>query len=373
MTPTPHDLLRLTRPPRRSGPRRWTAAVAAVAAAAVVAACGSSTTPSGGGSGGSVGSGGSAAPSSSNAAAKTKPAKVVSTGKGGVPLHVGDQAGDGAQALLTASGLLKKLPFKVDWADFTSGPPILQAMNAGSVDIAQVGDAPPVFALAGGANITIVGAVQNNPDSAALLVPKGSAIHSISQLKGKRIAVAQGSSADYHLLTVLKKAGLGVHDVTLEYLQPAEALAALSSGSVDAWDTWSPYIEQAVDQKGARVLVNGNGYGANFAYQVAARPALKDGTKSREIGEYLTLINRAHRWANAHPTAWARLWAQATGLPASVMVAAAKDDTSTPVPVTAQSASSEEGLVQAFSSAGLIPRSYSFTPYISTAFNSSVR
>jgi sulfonate transport system substrate-binding protein len=53
------------------------------------------------------------------------------------------------------------------------------------------------------------------PKGSALLVPKGSSIHSVAQLKGKRIAVAQGSSADYHLLTVLNKAGISVHDVTL--------------------------------------------------------------------------------------------------------------------------------------------------------------
>ena len=141
---------------------------------------------------------------------------------------------------------------------------MLQAMSSGSLDIGGVGDAPPVFAAAGGAKIAIVGALANNPNSAALLVPKGSSITSISQLKGKKIAVAQGSSADYHLLTVLDEGGLSVHDVTLEYLQPAEALAALSSGSVDAWDIWSPFIEQAVAQDGARILVNGHGYGSQL-------------------------------------------------------------------------------------------------------------
>lgn len=361
-----------SRPRRQAAGRRWTAVLAAAVVSAAVAACGSSSNSSSSASSGAAGAAPSSTSASSSNAASTKPAKVLSTGKGGVTLRVGDQAGDGAQALLTAAGLLNKLPFKVSWSDFTSGPPILQAMNSGSLDIAQVGDAPPVFAMAGGAKLALVGAVEDNPDSAALLVPKGSSIHAIGQLKGKRIAVAQGSSADYHLLTVLKKAGLSVHDVTLDYLQPAEALAALSSGSVDAWDTWSPFIEQAELQKGARVLVNGNGYGANFSYQVASKASLANATKAKEIGEYLKLINQAHRWASAHPTAWAALWAKATGLPQNVMVQAAKDDWSHPQPITAQTASSEEGLVQAFYSAGLIPRSYSFTPYISTAFNGSV-
>ena len=178
-----------------------------------------------------------------------------------VTLHIGDQAGTGAQALLTAAGLVGKLPFKAQWSDFTSGPPMLQAMGAGSVDVGGVGNAPPVFAAAGGDQIAIVGALQANPRGSALLVPKGSSIRSLAQLRGKRIAVAQGSSADYHLLTVLTKAGLSVHDVTLVYLQPAAGLAALTSGHVDAWDIWSPFVEEGESMNGATAIVTGQGYG----------------------------------------------------------------------------------------------------------------
>ena len=73
-------------------------------------------------------------------------------------------------------------------------------------------------------------------------------------------------------VTVLTKAGLSVHDVTLTYLQPAEGLAALTSGHVDAWDTWSPFIEQAEVQKNARALVTGTGYGSPYSFAVASAP-----------------------------------------------------------------------------------------------------
>jgi sulfonate transport system substrate-binding protein len=108
-------------------------------------------------------------------------------------------------------------------------------------------------------------------NASAIVVPANSPIHSVTQLKGKKIAVAQGSSADYHLLTVLNKAHLSVHDVSLDYLQPADGLAALTSGHVDAWDIWSPYIEQVVGQDHARILVNGTGYGAPYSFAVASR------------------------------------------------------------------------------------------------------
>jgi sulfonate transport system substrate-binding protein len=339
--------------------RRAAAALAAVALAGTVAACGSSSNSSSSGSAASASATGSATATTINASSKAP------------TLVVGDQAGTGAQAVLQAAGLLHTLPFPVKFADFTSGPPILQAMGSGAVDVGGVGDAPPVFAAAGGAKIAIVGARRNDPKSAALLVPKGSSIKSIQDLKGKRIAVAQGSSADYHLLTVLNKAGLSTHDVQLVYLQPAEALSALSSGSVDAWDVWSPFVEQAI-QKGDKVLVNGAGYGANFSYEVASKAAIDNPAKSRELTQYLKVLNQAYRWADHNPAAWAKTWAAATGLPLSVMVTAAKDDTTVPIAVSSTTQASEQSLTAAFAKAGLIPKSYSFAPFNSTAFNSAV-
>jgi sulfonate transport system substrate-binding protein len=350
--------------------RRFGAVLAVTAVTALVAACGGNSVSSGS----NAADVGSTSSSSSTAAVTT--ATTTSTVAGasshGPALVVGDQAGTGAQALLEAAGLLHKLPFPVKFADFTSGPPILEAESSGSIDIGGVGDAPPVFAAAGGSKVVIVGARRGNPSASALLVPKGSSITSIGQLKGKKIAVAQGSSADYHILTVLNKAGLTTHDVQLVYLQPAQALAAFASKSVDAWDVWSPFIEEALVQRGAKVLVNGNGYGANFSYEVASKSAVDNPAKAKEIKDYLTLLDQAYRWATTHPSAWAKTWAAATGLPTTVMDQAARDDTTVPIPVNAQTEASEQSLVAAFAKAGLIPHSYSFAPYSSTAFNASV-
>jgi sulfonate transport system substrate-binding protein len=246
---------------------------------------------------------------------------------------------------------------------------MLQAMGAGSVDIGGVGNAPPVFAAAGGSKIAIVGAYQANPLGSALLVPKGSPITSVAQLKGKRIAVAQGSSADYHLLTVLNKAGLSVHDVTLTYLQPAEGLAALTSGHVDAWDIWSPFVEQAEVQKNAKALVTGTGYGSPYSFAVASRAALADPARAAAIKDYLALVAQAHAWATNHQSAWATVWAKASGLPDAVMVKAASDDSSLAVPITPAVITSEQQVSDAFTKAGLIPVHVDFNDYVVTSFN----
>jgi sulfonate transport system substrate-binding protein len=333
--------------------RRVLLAVGGLAAVLTAAACSSSSS--------------SSAANSSSSGAGSSVTNVSS-----VTLNIGDQKGTGAQALLQAAGLIGKLPFKANWSDFTSGPPMLQAMGSGSVDIGGVGDAPPVFAAAGGEQVAIVGARATPDNAAALVVPKGSPITSPAQLRGKKIAVSQGSSADYHLLTVLNKAGLTTKDVTLDYLQPAEALAAFNSGHVDAWDIWSPYIEQVTGQDNARVLVNGNGYGSPYSFEVASRAALSDPAKAAAIRDYLKILNQAYVWSETHVQTWAKLWGDATGLPNSVMVKASQDDVNKPATITPAVITAEQQLVTAFYKAGLIPTSVSMGRYTVTTYNDTV-
>jgi sulfonate transport system substrate-binding protein len=289
-----------------------------------------------------------------------------------VTLNIGDQAGSGAQALLTAAGLITKLPFKAHWSDFTSGPPMLQAMGSGSIDVGDVGDAPPVFAAAGGSQISVISALEANRGGSAILVPKNSPIHTVAQLRGKSIAVAQGSSSDYHLLAILSKAGLTIKDVTPDYLQPAEGQAAFASGHVAAWDVWSPFIEQAESQDHARILANGAGITQTYSFVVAAKAALGDPAKAAAIRNYLQLLHQAYTWAQGHESVWAATWAKATGLPQSVMSQAVKDSLSTPGPITAAVITSEQSVANAFTAAGLIPSHVNFANYSVTTFNSIV-
>src|SRR3984885_2470840 len=228
-----------------------------------------------------------------------------------VTLNIGDQKGTGAEAVLTPAGLLNTLPFHVSWSDFTSGPPMLEAMASGSVDIGGVGDAPPVFAASGGEAVEIVGARQTNGDQDAVVWPKRSPITAITQLKGKKIAYGTGSSANYNLLTVLTKAGLTTKDVTLVNLQPAEALAAFTSGSVDAWDIWPPYVQQVVAQDNARVLATGPAYGSPYSFEVASKAAVADPAKAAAIKAYLATLDKAYVWAATPPSAWATAWGKA--------------------------------------------------------------
>ncbi|MER5986299.1 ABC transporter substrate-binding protein [Streptomyces sp. NPDC001787] len=291
-------------------------------------------------------------------------------GKGRLVLDVGDQKG-GYEAILRASGELDDLGYRIAWSTFTSGPPLLEAVSAQAVDVGGVGNTPPVFAAGSGSKIVVVGATHGSSAGEAIVVPEDSPLRRPAQLRGKSIAVAQGSSAHYQLVASLEKAGLGIPDVELKYLQPADALAAFSRGKVDAWAIWDPYTSQILRTADARVLTTGEGVVNGLGFQVASPGALKDEQKSRAIGDLLVRLQRAQKWVFEHPEAWAGVWAKETGLPYEVALDAVRLSYGTRVPVAVDAAAiaSEQRIADTFAELKLIPRRFSFADYVDTRFN----
>ncbi|MFE9120283.1 ABC transporter substrate-binding protein [Streptomyces sp. NPDC007172] len=306
-----------------------------------------------------------------NSAADTKTGS--GSGSGSVTLNVGDQKG-GSEAILKAAGELDHLDYKIKWSTFTSGPPLLEAVNAKAVDIGAVGNTPPVFAAGANSRIKVVAASHGSSAGEAILVPDGSPLKTASDLRGKSIAVAQGSSAHYQLLASLKNAGLGIGDVKLNYLQPADALAAFNRGKVDAWAVWDPYTSQVLGSSKGRILTTGEGQVNGLSFQVAAPDALGDPVKAKAIGDYLQRLNRAQDWVFKHPEAWAKVWSKETGLPYSVALDSVKRSNGTRVPVAVDDAAiaSEQQIADTFAGLKLIPRRFIFKDYVDTRFNGSL-
>ncbi|NGO81760.1 ABC transporter substrate-binding protein [Streptomyces sp. YC504] len=291
-------------------------------------------------------------------------------GKGSLTLNVGDQKG-GSEAVLRAAGELDDLDYKIKWSTFTSGPPLLEAVNAKAVDIGAVGNTPPVFAAGAGSKITVVAATHGSPAGEAILVPEDSPLERPEQLEGKSVAVAQGSSAHFQLISALKKAGLTLEDIKVSYLQPADALAAFNGGKVDAWAVWDPYTSQVLTAKQGKVLTDGEGVVNGLSFQVASPSALKDKKKSAAIEDYLARLRRAQDWVFAHPEEWAKVWAKDTGLPYEAALAAVQRSNGTRVPVAVDKAAiaSEQQIVDTFADLKLIPRKVTFADFVDPRFN----
>ncbi|WP_328429338.1 ABC transporter substrate-binding protein [Streptomyces sp. NBC_00443] len=291
-------------------------------------------------------------------------------GQGSLTLNVGDQKG-GSEAILRAAGELENLDYKIKWSTFSSGPPLLEAVNAGAVDIGGVGNTPPVFAAGAGSKIKVVAAWHGTSKGDTILVPNDSKLSGTAQLKGRSVAVAQGSSAHYQLVASLKKAGLSLSDVKVKYLQPADALAAFTSGKVDAWAVWDPYTSQVLKAKQGRVLTTGDGITNGLTFQVAAPSALQDKKKAAAVKDYLERLRRAQQWVYSHEDDWAKVWAKDTGLPEDVALAAVKRTYTTRIAVAVDKPliTSEQEIVDTFADLKLIPDKADFGGFTDTRFN----
>ncbi|MBL7495390.1 ABC transporter substrate-binding protein [Frankia sp. CNm7] len=253
-----------------------------------------------------------------DAPAAAAPAATAAVDLSAVTLKVGDQKA-GIQAALEASGQLKDIPYKIEWSQFASGPPLLEALTAKAIDIGGVGETPPIFTAAAGVKITLVGAYQAEVTGSAIVVPKDSPIKALGDLKGKKIAVAKGSSAHYHLLAALTKAGLTFDDIEPAYLQPPDALAAFGNGSVDAWAIWDPYTAVTEKLNGAQILVDGSGgLTTGLAFQVSRPDVVADPGKAAAIRDLLIRVGKARQWALAHADTWAEAWGKEAGVPVEI-------------------------------------------------------
>jgi sulfonate transport system substrate-binding protein len=185
----------------------------------------------------------------------------------------------GTLVLLKARGSLEKrlAPLHVDvkWTEFPAGPQLLEGLNVGSIDFGTVGEAPPIFAQAAGADLIYVGNEPAASAAEAIVVPKDSSIKTVAELKGKKVALNKGSNVHFLLVKLLERAGVNYNDIDTIFLTPADARAAFERGSVDAWAIWEPFLAAVQRQTGARILADGNGVVSNHQFFLAARSYAK--------------------------------------------------------------------------------------------------
>ncbi|MGY4491325.1 aliphatic sulfonate ABC transporter substrate-binding protein [Pseudomonas sp. TE3610] len=188
-------------------------------------------------------------------------------------LRIGYQKGSIALVLAKEHGLLEKQfpQTKVQWIEFPAGPQMLEALNVGALDVGSTGDIPPLFAQAAGADLVYIGAEPSKPAAEVILVKNDSPLHSVAELKGKKVAFQKGSSSHNLILRALNQAGLTYKDIQPIYLSPADARAAFEQGSVDAWVIWDPYSSLALSEGHTRKLADGTGLGLSGPLYTARR------------------------------------------------------------------------------------------------------
>jgi sulfonate transport system substrate-binding protein len=263
----------------------------------------------------------------------------------------------GAFALLKVHGILeerlKPLGYTVTWKEFLGGPQLLDGVKAGAVDFAHSGEAPPIFAQAGGAPLVYIGYVPDGPQSEAILVPKDSPIKTVADLKGKKIGLNKGSNVHYLLVRALDKAGLKYTDVELVFLPPADGRAALEKGAIDSWAIWEPYRTAAETSLGARSLADGKGLVSNNDFFFVAAPFAQEHPQMIDIvlGATRDVFARA---AKDIPGT-AKTFSAVTGFPATVLEITLSHRGFDVRPMSNEVIAEQQRIADTFKDLGLIP------------------
>ena len=209
------------------------------------------------------------------------------------------------QVSLDASGLSKAVPFKVDWANLTLGPAIVQAYRARAIDLGAVGGIPPILAASTGLDIKIVAFRYRTIPAYTLVTAPGSDIRRVSDVRGKKIAYSAGQEQGLFVLKVLQQARLSKDQVTLVRLTSGEFQNALASRQVDAAPMAEPLLTTYLNLYGhdGAIVLRPNVQATPLTLTASAE-VLKDPEKVLAISTFLKSWYAAAVWEYEHAAAW---------------------------------------------------------------------
>ncbi|MBM7691560.1 sulfonate transport system substrate-binding protein [Peribacillus deserti] len=226
----------------------------------------------------------------------------------------------------------EKAGAKVKWVEFQSGPAYFEAIASNRLDFGRVGNIPVLVGQAADIPFKEIAAASIGEKGDAILVPKGSKIKSIKDLKGKKVAVAKGSSSYGLLYNALKSEKVNPSELEIIQLQPDEAQPAFETGSVDAWAIWEPFQSTQVIKNGARVIANGETvHSSSPGYQIVRTKFAEEHPELVEL--YLKVTEKATRWQNENEDEAAELYARLKKTDKEVIISVLKNSKPDNMPI----------------------------------------
>lgn len=236
-----------------------------------------------------------------------------------VTLTVGEQNYYNIQASMEASGVLRDLPYKIEWKRFQAAAPIAESLSGGALDLGFLGDSGLLTLAARGAAVKVVATSRQNLDGVAIQVAKNSSIRTVQDLKGKTVAVWRGAWSQQLVLRALEHAGLPNDYVKYVFLMPIDATTALANGSVDAVSLWEPFVSTLALRQGARAIATAKGLMPALSFVAGSDKAVQE--KHAEIEDFLKRLTVARHWVDTHVDEYADLWAKRANIDRDVAVA----------------------------------------------------
>ena len=194
----------------------------------------------------------------------------------------------------------------VEWVFSAGSNKANEYLRSEAIDFGSTAGAAALLARANGSPIKTV-YIYSKPEWTALVVPAGSPITAVADLKGKKVAATKGTDPYFFLLQSLNEAGLSGADVEVINLQHADGRTALERGEVDAWAGLDPMMASSELDAGSTLLyrnIDFNTYGflnANEEF-IAQYPEL--------TATVLEAYERARLWILENPDEAAQILAE---------------------------------------------------------------
>jgi sulfonate transport system substrate-binding protein len=222
--------------------------------------------------------------------------------------------------LLKDKGFLEKEFAKdgttIRWVQTNSSSNALQFLNAGSIDFGSTAGSAALVAKINGNPIKSV-YVYSRPEWTALVTSKDSAIKSVADLKGKRVAMVRGTDPHIFLVRALQANGLSDKDIIPVLVQQhADGGTALVRGDVDAWAGLDPMMAQHELQEGARLFYRNPAANTWGILNVREEFAQQYPDAVRRV---IAAYEEARKYALAHPDELKQIFINVTKLPGPVV------------------------------------------------------
>ncbi|ODR27360.1 PhnD/SsuA/transferrin family substrate-binding protein [Mycolicibacterium porcinum] len=196
-------------------------------------------------------------------------------------------------------------PYEVDFADFSGGAAVIEALRSGAADVGSIGEAPVPIAVDSGVTDLVTVALQANPGTSGgyyLVARPDSGVKSIEDLRGRRVAYPPGSGRHMVTAGLLKRHGLDLRtDVQPVELAGAEVVPTFAAGAVDAAIVLGNQYYQLGEPP---ILGDGKGINTGIQTLIVRRDVLEDPAKAAAIGDYVGRAVAANNWKDTHSDQW---------------------------------------------------------------------
>jgi sulfonate transport system substrate-binding protein len=199
----------------------------------------------------------------------------------------------------------KDAPYAVEFADFSGGAAVIEALRSGAADVGSIGEAPVPIAVDSGVTDLVTIGLQANPGTSGgyyLVARPNSGITTIEQLRGKKVAYPPGSGRHMITAALLKQHGLDLKtDAQPVELAGAEVVPTFAAGAVDAAIVLGNQYYQLGEPP---ILGDGKGINTGIQSLIVRKDILDDPAKAAAIGDYLGRAIAANNWKDTHADEW---------------------------------------------------------------------